>query len=166
MITKKTIKDLIKFLIEVIEVYIPTVCFTILFGAFITQIFFRYVLNDPLTGTYEITVVAYTWVAMLTASYARKSDENVVFSVVYDKVSFKMQAVFRLVGNTFITVTYLVLFYPAYEQVQFLAYKSTSVFRVPLNIVFFPFVIFLVMIVIYSVIDIVKDIKVLKGEVK
>ena len=159
---KNKFNNLLK-LIEIVEVYVPTVCFAILFMAFITQIFFRYVLNQPLTWTYEVTVVAYTWVAILTASYARKTDENVVFSVVYDKVSPKVQIIFRIVGNLFIVSTYTVLFYPAYKQIQFSSYRSTSVLGIPLNIVFFPFLIFLILVIFYSVIDIVKDWKKIKG---
>ena len=150
-------------LIEIVEVYVPTVCFAILFMAFITQIFFRYVLNQPLTWTYEITVAAYTWVAILTASYARKTDENVVFGVVYDKVSPKVQIIFRIIGNIFIVTTYAILLYPAYKQIQFSAYRSTSVLKIPLNIVFFPFLIFLILIIFYSIIDIIKDLNKIKG---
>ena len=127
------------------------------------EIFFRYVLNQPLTWTYEITVAAYTWVAILTASYARKTDENVVFGVVYDKVSPKVQIIFRIIGNVFIVTTYAILLYPAYKQIQFSAYRSTSVLKIPLNIVFFPFLIFLILIIFYSIIDIIKDWKKIKG---
>jgi TRAP-type C4-dicarboxylate transport system permease small subunit len=161
---KKYITKIPLKLVEIVEVYIPTICFAILFIAFITQIFFRYVLNQPLTWTYELTVVAYTWVAILTASYARKTNENVVFSVIYDKVSPKIQVVFRIIGNIFITSTYAILLYPAYKQIQFSSYRSTSVLKIPLNIVFYPFLVFLVLIMFYSIIDIIKDFKELKGD--
>ena len=161
---KSKIVDILLKIVEVVEVYIPTICFAILFMAFITQIFFRYVLNQPLTWTYEVTVVAYTWVAILTASYARKTNENVVFSVIYDKMSPKIQIIFRILGNIFITSTYAVLLYPAYKQIQFSSFRSTSVLKIPLNIVFYPFLVFLILVMFYSVIDIIRDFKALKEE--
>ena len=146
-----------KFVANVCNVYIPAVAFVILFLTFVIQIFSRYFFNYPLTWAYEVTVAAYTWVAVLAAGYARRVHEHVAFGVVYDKLNKKWQTIFRILGNILIASTYMILIYPAYSDITFLSFKSTSVLDIPLHIVFFPFVVFLAFCIIYSFIDIYKD---------
>jgi TRAP-type C4-dicarboxylate transport system permease small subunit len=146
-----------KFIANVCNVYIPALAFIILFLTFVIQIFFRYFLNHPLTWTYEVTVVAYTWVAILAAGYARRLNEHVTFGVVYDKLNEKGKTIFRILGNILIASTYLILIYPAYRDISFLSFKSTSVLKMPMDIVFYPFVVFLAFCIIYSLVDIYKD---------
>ena len=151
--------SVLRFIENMFNISLPTIAFAVLFSVFIVQIVFRYFFNHPLTWTYEVTVVAYTWVALLAAGYARKVNEHVVFSVIYDKLNAKWQALFRILGNILITVTYIILYVPAYNSITFLSYKHTSVLKIPLNIVFFPFMVFLTFVIIYSIIDIITDIK-------
>ena len=151
------IVSVFKFIANVCNVYIPAVAFVILFTTFIIQIFFRYFLNHPLTWTYEVTVVAYTWVAVLAAGYARRVNEHVTFGVVYDKLNEKWKTVFRILGNILIASTYMILIIPAYNDISFLSFKSTSVLKIPLDVVFFPFIVFLAFCIIYSLVDIYKD---------
>ena len=53
-------KQIAKFLLDVVEVYVPTIAFTLLFIVFIIQVFFRYFLV-PLTWPLEFTLIAFIW---------------------------------------------------------------------------------------------------------
>jgi TRAP-type transport system small permease protein len=146
-----------KFIANVCNVYIPAVAFVILFLTFVVQIFSRYFFNHPLPWTYEVTVVSYTWVAVLAAGYARRVNEHVTFGVVYDKLNETGKTIFRILGNILIASTYIILIYPAYDDISFLSFKSTSVLKIPMDIVFYPFVVFLAFCIVYSLVDISKD---------
>ncbi|QEN06725.1 TRAP transporter small permease subunit [Oceanispirochaeta crateris] len=146
-----------------VEEIVPAIFFTILFLVFVVQIIFRYALNSPLTWPYEVTVISYIWVAILSAGYARKYNENVAFTVVYDKLKEKGKCWFRIIGNVIVTLTYIILLPPSWKYISFIKIKKSAVLRIPLSYVFFPFLIFLILIIIYSIIDIVKDYKSLKN---
>jgi len=47
---KTLMKKLYAFLLNIVELYIPAVTFTVMFSVFIIQIIFRYALNMPLSG--------------------------------------------------------------------------------------------------------------------
>lgn len=160
----KKILKAIQFLEVLVEEIIPTISFSILFIVFVIQIFFRYALNSPLTWPYEVTVISYIWVAILSAGYARKQKENVAFTVVYDKLGEIGKCWFRLIGNTIVAVTYIILLHPSWKYISFMKIKKSTVLRMPLSWAFSPFLVFLMLIIIYSLIDIYKDYQLLKNK--
>ena len=83
------------FLLDLFEIYIPSVAFSIMFVVFVLQIFFRYFLNRPLTWPYEVTIFGFIWTAILGACFARRYGVHVVFGLIYDKMSPKI----RLCGD-------------------------------------------------------------------
>ena len=153
------------FLLDLFEIYIPAVAFSIMFVVFVLQIFFRYFLNSPLTWPYEVTIFAFIWTAILGACYARREGVHVVFGLVYDKVSPKAQVIFRLIANGLILVAFLVALKPSYEQVMFMAFKKSTVLKIPFHIAYSPYVVFVVLILGHTLHDLVIDVKKLgKGE--
>ncbi len=153
------------FLLDLFEIYIPAVAFSIMFVVFVLQIFFRYFLNRPLTWPYEVTIFAFIWTAILGACYARRAGVHVVFGLVYDKVSPKTQVIFRLIANGLIFVAFLVALKPSYEQVMFMAFKKSTVLKIPFHIAYSPYVVFVVLILGHTLHDLVIDLNTLrKGE--
>ena len=166
MKNKTTLKKIGKFLLDLFEIYIPAVTFTIMFVVFVLQIFFRYFLNHPLTWPYEVTIFAFIWTAILGACFARREGIHVAFGMVYDKVSPKTQLYFRLIANGLIAFAFLVALRPSYEQVMFMAFKKSTVLKIPFHIAYSPYVVFVVLILGHTVYDLVIDIrKLTKGEV-
>ncbi len=87
--------------------------------------------------------------------------------MVYDAAKPKTQLWMRLTGNFIMAVALVILFYPSWGYVSFMAYKKSDALRIPMNIAYFPFMIFLADLIVRVIIDIVKDAKILaKGEVK
>ncbi len=153
------------FLLDLFEIYIPAVAFSIMFVVFVLQIFFRYFLNSPLTWPYEVTIFAFIWTAILGACYARREGVHVVFGLVYDKVSPKTQVIFRLIANGPILVAFLVALKPSYEQVMFMSFKKSTVLKIPFHIAYSPYVVFVVLILGHTLYDLALDVKKLgKGE--
>jgi len=148
-----------QFILDLFEIYIPAAAFSIMFLAFILQIFYRYFLNNPLTWPYEITIFGFIWTALLGACFARRMREHVVFGLIYDKLKPKGQLIFRLLGNTIVAGGLMVAFFPTYNYVQFMAFQKSTVLQVPFNIVFFPYVIFSIIVIGRSVYDIFLDIR-------
>jgi len=165
MNTKTSLKKTGIFLLDLFEIYIPSVAFSIMFVVFVLQIFFRYFLNSPLTWPYEVTIFAFIWTAILGACFARREGVHVVFGLVYDKVSPKTQTIFRLIANSLIFVAFLVALKPSYEQVMFMAFKKSTVLKIPFHIAYFPYVVFVVLILGHTLYDLAIDLnKLRKGE--
>lgn len=154
------------FLLDLFEIYIPSAAFAIMFMVFVLQIFFRYFLNHPLTWPYEVTIFGFIWTAILGACFAKRHNVHVNFGLIYDHVPPKTRLFFRLIGNGLILLAFGVALKPSYDQVQFMAFKKSTVLKIPFNIAFAPYVVFVVLIIGHTLYDLVIDIKkLLKGEV-
>ena len=159
----RNLKKVGLFFLRVFEIYIPVIAFIICFTVFILQVFYRYVLNSPLTWPFEVTIITYIWVVMLGAGLARSQREHVAFTMIYDRMSKKVQAIVRIVMNSIISVAFAIAFYPVLDYVIFMHIKRSTVLRIPFSIVFSPFLAFLLLIIGHSIYDIIKDIKILRN---
>ena len=149
---------------NIAEVYTPVATFLIMFFTFILQVFFRYVVNHPLTWTQEIIVVAFVWTVLLGACYTMRRHAHVKFTLVYDRLNPKMAAIFRMVGNLLIVGTFTALVFPSIKYSQFVGFQKTAVFRISYTYVFIPFVYFVVSTIGYIGAEVVEDMKVLTGK--
>ncbi len=134
-------------ILDTLEIYIPTLAFTVMFVVFILQVFFRYFLNNPLTWPPEIISLTFIWTTVLGACYAQRTGEHVAFSLLYDNVSAKLQLAMRLIGNGLIAIIFLIALKPSFDYVQFMSFRSSIVLKIPFSVIFFPFVIFLILII-------------------
>ena len=151
---------------DIIEIYIPVISFSIMFITFIVQIFSRRILQYPLTGAYEITVITFTWTVILGACYTMRYRSHVAFTLVYETLSRKKAAIARLLGNLIIIGTFSILIIPSSEFVNFMSFQATSVYKVSLSIVFAPFVYFLCSVIGYTLSEIITDVKIIKDNNK
>ena len=145
---------------DIIEIYIPMTAFIIMFITFILQIFFRYVLRQPLQWAYEVTVSCYLWMVMLGACYAQRDRAHVTFTMVGDKVSVKTRAFMMFLGNTLMVVAFSYSFLPTLEFVQFMSRQKTAAFRIGLDLVYLPYIPFLIIIIIYLLRDMITQFRV------
>ncbi len=159
-------KKIGQFFLDLFEVYISSAAFIVLFGVFVLQVFFRYVLNDPLTWPYEVTVFAFIWTTTLGAAYALRRRSHVVFSLVYDRLSPRWQLIFRLAGNFLVMAAFIISIVPTYLYLDFQKINKSTVLRIPFTIGFGPYMAFLLLIIGRMAYALVVDIrKLLRGEV-
>lgn len=149
--------------LDTLEIYIPTLTFAIMFIVFIINVFYRYFLNNPLTWPQEVISMTFIWTTMLGACYAQRKADHVVFSVIYDRLPARGQLTFRLISNSFIAIAFIIALKPVYDFVTFMNFQKTSVLRISFTIVYFPFLVFVVLIIGRLVYDLYKDIRILSG---
>lgn len=155
---RRIVQRSFKVVLDVIEVHLPTLVFFVLFSAFIIQIFNRYFLR-PLTWPEELALIGFIWTALLGALYAKRDDRHVVFTVIYDSVSPTTQRWMRIIGNLLLVVAFAMAFLPVVEYVSFMSYKRSNVLRIPMNIAYFPFIVFLIVMTGRLVVDLVRDVR-------
>lgn len=156
------------FIRDCVELYIPVVAFVVLFVVFVFQVFMRYVVRDPQTWTAEVEQSCFLWLVMLGACYAQRLKGHVTFTLVYDALGVKGKAISAMLGNLLIAFTCLITLVPSANYVIGLMERAqvTTILKWPKTVVFFPYVLFLVIIAIYTLMDIYEDIMVLKGDHK
>ncbi|MDO4320958.1 MAG: TRAP transporter small permease [Lachnospiraceae bacterium] len=158
-----TIKKIGNFLRNCVELYIPIAAFLIMFCVFVIQIAARYVFNNPIPWAYEVTVMGYLWMVVLGACYAYRDRSHVTFTLVYDKLPVKGKAVCGFLGNLLMAIAFIVMFVPACQMINQMKIQVTSVFKVGLNIVYFPFIPFMIIILCYILYDMWLEFMVFTG---
>lgn len=156
-----------QFLLDVPEKYVSSLAFFTLFIVFVLQIFFRYVLNRPLIWPYEVSIFAFIWTAVLGACFAKRYNAHVVFSLVYDRVSPKVQLIFRLIGNFLLFSAFSIAIYPTFDFIKFMRIDKSVALKIPFDIAFGPYLVFMALIIGRVGYDLYSDIRRLaKGEIQ
>ena len=154
-----TIKKIANFILDIMEKYLPMTIFSLLFLTFILQIFCRY-FWVPLTWPMELTLICFIWTALLGGLLAKRTNDHVTFSMIYDAVTPKSQLYMRLVGNILLFSSFCIALYPSYDYVLFMGFKKSNVLQIPMDIAFSPFLVFLAFMLGRIGRDILIDLKI------
>ena len=161
MINKNLWKKIGSFILDIVEIYTPVVVFILLFCVFMLGIFFRY-FRHPLTWTLEFTLMAFIWLVLFGACFAKRKSSHIKFTMIYDKLKTKSKTWMRIVGNALVFIAFSISFLPTYRYIIFMSYKKSTALRVPMSIVYFPYIVFLIIMIARLGYDIITDIKKLK----
>ena len=151
-------KSILLFLLDIIELYMPMLAFLTIFICFMLQIVSRYFFT-PLMWPEELALIAFLWVALLGALYAKRHESMVSFSMVYDAVGPVAQFWMRMLGNTLIVVLFSLSFKPTLDYVLFMSFKTSGVLGIPMHLAYSCYIIFLIDIIIRYAMDIVADLR-------
>jgi len=146
------------FVLDFFEIYLSSFIFFLLFIVFLLQIFYRYFLV-PLTWPLEFTLIAFIWVTLLGACFAQRDSSHVKFTMIYDTVKPRTQIWIRIVGNALVLIAFSISIYPSYRYVNFMSFKKSDVLKIPMNIAFSPYIIFLVIMIGRLGYNIITDFK-------
>jgi TRAP-type C4-dicarboxylate transport system permease small subunit len=156
-------KKCVLFIRDIFEVYVPAISFITMFLTFILQVFSRYVLHHPFTWTQEIIVLGFIWTVIFGACYTMRCGTHVKFTMIYDQLPPRRAAIVRMLGDIIVIVTFASLVIASFNYALFIGYHKTPVFRIPYTILFMPFVYFLCSIIGYTAVEILEDLRVIKG---
>ncbi|MBS3849646.1 TRAP transporter small permease [Devosia sp. J2-20] len=114
------------------------------FTGFIVQIFFRYVLNQPLAWTEEATMIAFIWTVFWAAAFMVPVREHVTFDVVYDIAPEHVRRFFSICTMALVVVAFLILVPYTLDYLQFLMRKKSDVLRIPKTWIYGCYLLFIV----------------------
>ena len=103
---------------------------------------------------------------MLGACYVQRNRGHVVFTLVYDALKVKGKAVLSLISSTLVSFACACTLIPSLKYVWGLMARQqvTSLLKIPKTVVFFPYVIFIALILAYGVMEMFEAVMVLKGD--
>lgn len=116
----------------------------VMFGTFILQIVFRYVLNDPLGWSEELIITTWLWTVLWGAAFTVKETEEIRFDIIYSQISERMRRVFTVITGLALVLMYAISLPAAYSYVSFMKVEHSAYLRVPLNWMYSVFIIFAV----------------------
>ncbi len=159
MTDKKFLTRIGNMFLDFIEIWVPVATFASMFLVFVVAIFFRYVLNHPLTWPYELSIILFIWTIMFGAGYAKREDSHVVFSVVYDRLSPPKKRISRIVAESIVLVAFVIGFQASASYILFWKTLKTPALRISFDIVFFPYIVFMVLMICRSAYNLFTELR-------
>jgi len=115
-----------------------------MFVCFIIQVFFRYVLNNPVGWTEEVSILTWLWTVLWGAAFVISEPEEVRFDIIYGAVSEGTRRVFTVITGVALIFLYGVSLPASYHFVAFMKVERSAYLHIPLNYLYSIYVIFAV----------------------
>jgi TRAP-type C4-dicarboxylate transport system permease small subunit len=131
--------------------YVAVICFTAMFAGFILQVVTRYVFNNPVDWTQELSVVLYLFGVFWTAAFLLRERDHVAFTVIYDHAGPPVRRVMAAIGAIAIGVSFAADLPAAWDYIRYMARQQTPVMHVRFDLVFGIFLIFMIAVVWRSI---------------
>ena len=114
----------------------------LMFLSFLLQIAFRYLLNQPLGWTEEVTVLCWVWVVLWCAAFVLSDQEEIRFDIVYTMVPVRVRHLFTA-GSSIAFVALMLISLPAsWSYVTFMKREHTAYLHMRLDVMYSVYVIF------------------------
>jgi TRAP-type C4-dicarboxylate transport system permease small subunit len=148
---------------DFVEVYLPVGVFLMLFVAFLTNVFFRYVVRNPQNWTFELSINAFVVVGLLGACAAYRREDHVVFDLLYTRMNAKGQNILRMVSYVIVIVFFLVALPPTIWYLVRLP-SVTSIMGIPERYIFVSLPILMISTILRSAYRLALDIKAFRNK--
>lgn len=119
----------------------------LMFLSFLVQVFFRYVVNQPLGWTLEACLVTYLWCVFWAAAFMLKEEDHVSFSMVYQAVPMFVRRILALISAAATGAIFLIALWPTADWIQFMAIDRTWDLEIRFDILFSVFLLFMVAVI-------------------
>jgi C4-dicarboxylate transporter DctQ subunit len=123
---------------------IAVVLMGLMFVSFLLQIAFRYVLNQPLGWTEEVTVLCWVWVVLWCAAFVLSDRDEIRFDIVYTLVPPAVRRAFIVVSSVVFVVLLLISLPASWNYVTFMKREHTAYLHMRLDVMYAVYVLFVV----------------------
>src|SRR3954452_11130638 len=117
---------------------------SVMFASFIIQIFFRYVLNNPVGWTEEVIVTTWLWTVLWGAAFIVGEAEEVRFDILYSNISEGARRACTVVTGTALVLLYGISLPATYKYVSFMKVERSAYLHVPINLMYSVYLVFAV----------------------
>lgn len=159
----RPVKKAARLFADFVEVHLPVTVFVMLFLAFLMNVFFRYVLRNPQNWTFELSINAFVIVGLLGACAAYRTEDHVVFDLLYTRLNPRGQNILRIISYV-IVIVFFTAAVPASVTYLVKLRVVTSIMRIPRRLIFLPYPILLISTVLRSAYRLVLDVKALRDK--
>ena len=114
----------------------------VMFGTFILQIVFRYLLDAPLGWSEELIIATWLWTVLWGAAFTLSEAEEIRFDILYSQISERTRRVFTVMTGLALVLMYGISLPAAYGYVSFMKVEHSAYLRIPLNWMYSVFIVF------------------------
>jgi TRAP-type C4-dicarboxylate transport system permease small subunit len=129
---------------------IAALLFVAMFGAFLLQVFTRYVLNDPITWTQEFVLIAYIWIVFWCATFLLHEREHITFDMVYVSLPPGPRRILAVILTGLILVAFASALPGTIDYISFMRIEKSPVLGIRFDYLYSIFVMFVAAIVVTS----------------
>ena len=130
--------------------------FLAMFGAFLIQIFMRYVAGNPMGWTDELSVLLFIWTVFLANAFMLRDPEHIRFNLIYQKFSLQTKRIITII-TAVVFVGLIIAALPVFiDYLNFLKIQRTPILLIPCNLAYSCFVIFIIVACLKYIIKIIK----------
>jgi TRAP-type C4-dicarboxylate transport system permease small subunit len=116
----------------------------VMFGAFVLQIAFRYLLNWPTGWTNEISVMLWIWLVFWGASFVLREEEEIRFDLILAPAPRSVRRGMIAVSAVALVALYAVSLPAIYDYVAFMRVERTAYLKIRFDWLYAIFVVFVV----------------------
>jgi C4-dicarboxylate transporter, DctQ subunit len=116
----------------------------VMFLAFVVQIFFRYVVNWPLSWTFELSIMCWLWGVLWGAAFVVRERDEIRFDVIYGAVGPTLRRVFAVFAGVGLLAIYIVSLPAVIDYVRFMRVERSAYLKIPFDLLFSVYVLFAV----------------------
>lgn len=108
----------------------------VMFLVFCAQIFYRYVLNDPISWSSEVLLTLWLWVIFWAGAFCLRYKDHIRFDLVFLSVPGKVQRIFLILSALGIIIGFGISFLPTWDYITFYKIKKSATLKLRLDYVF------------------------------
>lgn len=123
----------------------------IMFVSFLLQIGFRYLLNEPLGWTDEVTVLCWVWVVLWCAAFVLSDNEEIRFDILSGAVSPTTKRAFTFVASIAIAVLFAISLPATWNYVTFMKREHTAYLHMRFDLLYVVYVLFALAVIVRHV---------------
>jgi len=123
---------------------IAVILLSTMFACFIIQIFFRYVLNNPVGWTEEVVITMWLWTVLWGAAFILGEAEEIRFDIIYSNIPESVRRVFTVITGVALIALYGISLPAAYKYVSFMKVERSAYLHVPINLMYSVYIFFAV----------------------
>ena len=118
--------------------------FVVMFLIFLVEVFFRYVLDSPISWSMELILVSFLVMLFWTLTFSLPLDRHVAFTVVRDLVPPGVRRFFAIVTQVACAVVLIAAFPGILSMAVYEQREGTAILRIPLSVNYGMFALFVV----------------------
>jgi TRAP-type C4-dicarboxylate transport system permease small subunit len=153
---------LIKKLIYSIDEIIAGLVLSLIILLTVLGVFFRYILNQPISWQEEISMVAMVWLVFMGASVVAKRSAHIRIDTLSNVLPEKCRQIWLFMVNTLVFfVLGLVFYYSAKLTLQ--TQKLTTILKIPYRFVYLAAPASTLLMMCYTALDLVRSMRTRRG---
>src|SRR5882724_6567264 len=129
---------------------IAALLFAIMLGAFLIQVFTRYVLNDPASWTLEVCSIAYVWIVFFASAVIVDQRQHITFDMLYKSVNPRRRRIFAVISTASILVMFAVGLPGTLDYIAFMSKKYSLMLHIRMDLLYSCFGLFVIGAIVAS----------------